>query len=147
MIFSPNNFFCKSHVLTIQRVLSCPLLFLDHILDMSPIYSWDNLQDDGIWVLARHDRFYSFSTSVQKLPSHVMQYTILEDSSFSDHRPVSLLLNNLSTSPHVAPLGRLTLEFCKKPETFKRHYWRHLLPSPWLRHKLNRGGRAAQSWP
>lgn len=26
-----------------------------------PIYSWINLQDDGIRVLARLDRFYSFS--------------------------------------------------------------------------------------
>lgn len=25
-----------------------------------PIYSWDNLQDDGVWVLATLDRFYSF---------------------------------------------------------------------------------------
>lgn len=27
-----------------------------------PIYSWDNLRDDGVWVLARLDRFYPFSS-------------------------------------------------------------------------------------
>lgn len=32
--------------------------------DDGSIYSWDNLRDDGIKVLARLDRFDSFSSSV-----------------------------------------------------------------------------------
>ena len=53
--------------------------------DDGPIYSWDNLRDDGIRVLAKLDRFYLFSSSVQNMSSHIMHYKILGDSSFLNH--------------------------------------------------------------
>lgn len=40
--------------------------------DDGPIYSWDNLQDDGTRILARLDRFHLFSSSVQNPSSHIM---------------------------------------------------------------------------
>lgn len=63
-----------------------------------PIYLWDNLQDDGIQVLARLHRFYIFSNVDQNHYSHIVHYKISGDSSFSKCHPISLLIN-LSNSP------------------------------------------------
>lgn len=35
-----------------------------NIKNDGPLYSWDNLREDGIIVLARQDRFCSFSSSL-----------------------------------------------------------------------------------
>lgn len=61
--------------------------------DDGPLYSWDNLRHDGIKVLARRDRFYSVSSSIQMPSSHIMHYRILGDSTFSDHHLVSFRIN------------------------------------------------------
>lgn len=62
--------------------------------DEGPLYSWDNIREDGIRVLAKLDRFYSFLSSIQNPSSHIMHYQILGD----------------STSPIVTwPLSKLTL--------------------------------------
>ena len=47
-------------------------------------YSWDSKKNDGLRVLARLDRFYSFPEAAV---SHA-DYRILGDSNHSDHLPV-----------------------------------------------------------
>ena len=64
-----------------------------------PLYSWDNLRKDGIKVLARLDRFYSFSSSIQNPSSHITQYKIMGDSTFCDHHPISFQINLNNSAP------------------------------------------------
>jgi len=57
----------------------------------SLLYSWDNAKVDGDRVMARLDRIYLFSKSVN---SHrkVLEYRIRGDHFRSDHSPVSFIL-------------------------------------------------------
>ena len=78
-----------------------------------PIYSWDNLQDDGLRVVAQLDRFYSFSDLVQNPSSHIMHYKILWDSSFFYHHLVFLLVN-LGTSPPHGSCWKVNARFLQE---------------------------------
>ena len=55
-----------------------------------------------------------------------MHYKIYRDSSFSDHHPITLLIN-LSSSPPCGSSWKVSARFCKKPKTLLRPYGRHLL--------------------
>lgn len=50
-------------------------------------FSWDNRQREGMRILARLDRFYSFKAD-GKTPSPIAEYFIKGDCTFSDHLPV-----------------------------------------------------------
>ena len=79
MVESPldrSKFSC-SHLMRLKEELTWGDIKTNNIEDFftrddGPIHSWDNLQDGMIRILARLDRFYLFSSSVQSPSSHIM---------------------------------------------------------------------------
>ena len=67
-----------------------------------------------------------FLSSVQNPSFHILHYKILDDSSFSDHHPISLLIN-LSASappaPRVVSIGRVMLDFFKEAKDSFHVLW------------------------
>ena len=63
------------------------------------ICSWDNVRDDGIRILTRLDKFYCFPSLVQIMCFDIMNYKMLGNSTFSDHHPISLLIDLSDSHP------------------------------------------------
>jgi hypothetical protein len=61
-------------------------------------FSWDNGRTNGERVLARLDRFYIFSIPAIGTSRSIISYTILGDSTLSDHHPVAVQLKFGETS-------------------------------------------------
>ena len=70
-----------------------------------PLYSWDNLRNDGIKVLATLNEFNSFSSSIQNPSFHITHYKIMGDSTFSNHHRSPFKLTSI-TMPYEAPRGK-----------------------------------------
>lgn len=65
----------------------------DYFNYSSPLnFSWDNKRKDGPRVLARLDRFYSFTNLDPNQSTHITSYDILGDCGLSDHLPIRLVI-------------------------------------------------------
>jgi hypothetical protein len=65
-------------------------------------YTWDNHRLDGARVLARLDRFYTFSSQTGAANRHVKEYSIQGDAGHSDHLPVTCMLELQQEKPQGA---------------------------------------------
>lgn len=84
-----------------------------------PLYSWDNLREDAIRALARLDKFYAFSSSIQNPSSHSMHYKNLGNSTFSDHHAPE---QRPKTMPHKGIHGKPMGDSFKRSRNWLKRY-------------------------